>query len=369
MSPKPSVSGPFIRGVDSSTGVLSQPKGSVPRASNLILTKRGSLITCDGSALIHAYNGVPTANRGIILGTFFFSPIGVPGYYMMLQQSKDYPLGSPQNLVTSDGGAGGILPTSVTLVYGVTASDGIGGETPISATATFVQGGTAHKVTLTWNIVPNAAYYNVYRVVQGSGSPVLVLGGALPVLQPAPGNLTVTYTDTGNAIALSVGIASSESNASGSIYTFVTSGPHGLSVGNPIVVSGVTPSGYNGSYNVLTVANSLVVTVVGTNGFLANVGAGGTLASGTADNVDDTQQVVLYKMPVLPPAGTLTAYTDANVVALLPVNPRASTSVGGVTATTPGAGGAAGTGGSGSGGSGGSTGSGGGGNGGRPSTL
>lgn len=74
MAFKPTTFGPWVRGVDASTGELSQPKGSVPRGSNLLLTKRGSLQTCNGSAIIDAYNGVPTLGRGRDLCDFFFQP-------------------------------------------------------------------------------------------------------------------------------------------------------------------------------------------------------------------------------------------------------------------------------------------------------
>src|ERR1035441_3998088 len=101
MGVKPSTFGPFIKGVDSSTGVLTQPKGSIPRGSNLLLSKRGSLRTCDGSGMVNAYNGVPTAGRGRDMCDFFFAPTGVAGYYLRLMKALDQHLGAPKNLAAS----------------------------------------------------------------------------------------------------------------------------------------------------------------------------------------------------------------------------------------------------------------------------
>ncbi len=99
MAMKPISFGPFVRGVDASTGVLSQPKGSVPRESNLILNKRGALKTCDGSQIVNAFNGVPTAGRGKAMCEFFYEPIGVAPYYLRIMKALDQPLGAPQNLL------------------------------------------------------------------------------------------------------------------------------------------------------------------------------------------------------------------------------------------------------------------------------
>src|SRR6267378_1027792 len=100
--------GPFVRGVDSSTGTLTQPKGSIPRGSNLLLSKRGSLRTCDGSLLVNAFNGVATPGRGRAMCEFFFAPTGVAAYYLRLMKALDFPLGAPQNL-TAVVAAGGTL--------------------------------------------------------------------------------------------------------------------------------------------------------------------------------------------------------------------------------------------------------------------
>src|SRR5438046_6639690 len=88
----------FIKGVNASASKTNQPQGSIPRASNLVLTRRGSLITCDGSQILHSFNGTPTAGRGKVMASKLFSPTGVSRYYLSLIKALDIPLGAPQNL-------------------------------------------------------------------------------------------------------------------------------------------------------------------------------------------------------------------------------------------------------------------------------
>jgi large repetitive protein len=67
MGVKPIPYGPW-KGIDASTGTLTQPKGTIPRGSNLILAKRGSLRTVDGSTVIDAYNGILGPDTGPVAG-------------------------------------------------------------------------------------------------------------------------------------------------------------------------------------------------------------------------------------------------------------------------------------------------------------
>src|SRR5258708_26688956 len=63
----------FTKCLDASTDRLDQPRGSLPNISNLLFTKRGSLITCDGVRVIgdpaDFANAapLPTANNGQIV--------------------------------------------------------------------------------------------------------------------------------------------------------------------------------------------------------------------------------------------------------------------------------------------------------------
>src|ERR1700678_1504564 len=188
MGVKPSSFGAFVKMIDASTGRLIQPKGSIPRGSNLLASKRGSLRTCDGTDIIDAYNGVPTSGRGRAMAEFFFAPTGVAGYYLRIMQALDQHLGAPRNLAVSVVSGGSLV--SETYYWVVTAIDGAGGETVISneVSATVSGGETAD---LTWNVVPNAFGYNVYRGTT-SGGEVLLGGPGLP----ASSN---SYQDNGSA--------------------------------------------------------------------------------------------------------------------------------------------------------------------------
>jgi hypothetical protein len=200
MSLKPAPQGAFIKGVDASTGLLLQSRGSIPRGSNLLLTKRGSLRTCDGSALVCAYAGAPAAGRGKIMEQFLFAPIGVSPYYLIIAKALDQPLGRPLHAgVTDAGGSGSGL--SGQYYWKITALDGAVGETTTSeeVTTTLPSG---HNATVTWDVVPNAVGYNVYRslgAVPGSeqllSTPASPITGTVP--QVTPGTLTVTFTDVG----------------------------------------------------------------------------------------------------------------------------------------------------------------------------
>src|SRR5271166_5120150 len=135
MTLKASSSGAFVRGVDASTGLLLQPKGSVPRASNLLLTKRGSLRTCDGSAIIGQWTGgaLPTTHVRA-MADFYYEPTGASNPIpLRVMQLLDQHLGAPQHLAAADGGSGGTL--SGTYFYEVTAIDSfgptVGGETTV----------------------------------------------------------------------------------------------------------------------------------------------------------------------------------------------------------------------------------------------
>ena len=55
----------FIKGVDASTDRFDQPKSTLPRISNLLFTRRGSLITCDGSSSLSTFLN-PTSAKGSI---------------------------------------------------------------------------------------------------------------------------------------------------------------------------------------------------------------------------------------------------------------------------------------------------------------
>src|SRR6266481_4368157 len=144
---KPVPTKPFLKGMNSATDPYTQPPGTFPRGSNFLLNKRGALDTCDGTQLVHAFNGLVLGPGHLkVMCDFLFSPTGVPRYYLALMKTFDITLGAPQNLTAADGGAGGSLAINTTFFYKVTALDGAGGETIASNEASFAIPAASHKV-------------------------------------------------------------------------------------------------------------------------------------------------------------------------------------------------------------------------------
>src|ERR1700722_3518418 len=133
--------GPWIKGVDASTGVLTQPKGSIPRGSNVILSKRGSLRTCDGTSIVNAFDGNPTLGINRAMCEFFFAPTGVTGYFLRILEASSQPIGAPNNLAAG-ASSGGSLTSGQPYYWVVTALDGAGGETTISNEVTYTPSGS-----------------------------------------------------------------------------------------------------------------------------------------------------------------------------------------------------------------------------------
>ena len=327
---RPVTFGNFVRGVDASAGVLTQPRGSVPRSSNLLLTKRGSLHTCDGTALLHAFGGVPAAGRGKMMANFLFAPTGVSRYYLAVAKALDLRLGNPRNLVVVTA-AGGSL-AAATYVYKVTALDGAGGQTDAFQEVNVVTGANG-KNTLTWNIVPNAQAYNVYRSTS-SGTESLLVGSAtavLPVPQPAAGALTVTFVDDGTTSQPAITATASWTSVFSGVFTttvtFSTNIALTLSPGTSIVASGFTGAAafINGTQFVNSVIDSQHFAVVIFPGSNKGTGSGsGNLAlPGVPVSDTTTQQTALYKMPPIvgSPATIPVSYNNANIVALFPADP------------------------------------------------
>src|SRR6267142_4587481 len=259
MSPayKPAPAKPFLKGLMASSDPYSQPPGTFPRGSNMLLNKRGALDVCDGTQLIHAFNGAVQSGRGKVTCTFLFSPTGVSRYYLAIIKAFDIPLGAPQNFTVLTA-AGGTL-AAATYFYKVTALDGVGGETTASNEVSQVTP-LNNKNMLTWNIVPNATQYNVYRSTS-SGTEVLLTSSNLPVAQAATGALTFSYVDDGTASAPSIAIASATSNSFGNVATFQTVAPNNLANGQAIVVSGSSQPGYNGTFSIQGIIDATHFTV------------------------------------------------------------------------------------------------------------
>jgi hypothetical protein len=314
---KPVSFGPFAKGIDASTGTLTQPKGSVPRASNLLLTKRGSLKSADGSAIVNAYNGVPTVGRGKAMCDFFFQPVGVAPYYLRIMKALDQPLAAPRHFTTALV-AGGALTSGQIYFYTVTALDGVGGETnavtEVSATPLI---GSGLSVQLTWNIVPNAISYNVYRSTS-SGTEIILNGVGLPVLQPALGNLTVSYTDTGAATAgVVVAVNFISANRGGRIVSLAS--PFAATPNSFGTYAAGSNPAMSATYQILYNSSTNVLVLLGVNNTqISSTGGTFTIQQGAQPpHPNTTQQTALYAMA---PAGTGVSYDNGKIVALFPAD-------------------------------------------------
>jgi uncharacterized membrane protein YgcG len=370
---KPVPTKPFIKGMNAATDPYTQPPGTFPRGSNFLLNKRGGLDVCDGSQLVHAFNGAVQASRGKAMCDFLFTPTGVPSYYLSLMKALDIALGPPQNLTVVTA-AGGTLPAA-TYFYKVTAIDGVGGETTVSSEASVATGANG-KNTLTWNIVPNAFQYNVYRSTV-TNTETLLSGTNVPVAQAAPGNLTVSYVDDGtattapvNLVAAPNGITKLPNNVAiaSSLIQFTTQTAFNLAPGEQTQAAGVTNATFNGFYTVVSIISPTVF-IGGTNNAGVNALAvgtqsgGGTVSAGVPPAGDNTQQIALFQMPVIvgSPAILPASYNNANIVALFPANLVVGGGASGASGSTGGGGGGSGGGGGTGGGGGGGGGLGGGG--------
>lgn len=350
MSPayKPIPVAPMLKGLFSSTDIYTQPKGTFPRGSNLLLNKRGALDVCDGSQLVHAFQGQVQSGRGKMMADFLFSPTGVARYYLALAKALDMPLGSPQNLsvVTA---AGGTLAVG-NYFYKVTALDGAGGET-IASNEVNIGTGANGKNTLTWNVVPNAQGYNVYRGTSSGGESPLT-GVGLPVAQVPIGSASVSFVDTGFPNVGSVQIDVAQVAANQLTINWFTKTTHGMISGTPFSSSGTFGGFLDGAYQVLSVVTPTSFITANPHHVPAGTATqvGIVTPTGSTPATDTTQQTALFKMPVIAgsPALIPVSYDNTNIVALFPADPLFYEGGGG-----GGSGGGGGTGGGGSSGGGG----------------
>ena len=164
----------WLRGVVASFAQFTQPPGSLARVSNLLLQRRGSLKSCDGSQIISELSGViwPTSgNIGPITEVFLYEPIGAANQYYLLRKDFQLHIGPPTGVTSADGGAGGLL-SALTYVWVITALDGAGGETVASVQTADLPLAAGHKANLSWTIPtpsgslqsgPLPVAYNIYR--------------------------------------------------------------------------------------------------------------------------------------------------------------------------------------------------------------
>ncbi len=314
----PQSQGPWLKGLVASNQPLAQPKGSFPRASNLVLMERGALTPCDGSGIINWFNGAVQNNRGRFMSEFLYEPTGVNPYYLALAQGLDEPLGPP-HLVSATPSAGGSLVSGQQYFYKITAIDGVGGETTVSNELSATPSGGNLSVTLVWNVVPNAFGYNIYRSTT-TGTEVLLYSAKLPVIQPSPLAATVTFIDDGTA---STGVTYT-AHAFGNVFPidnqvdFTTTVPVVGTPSGTIIATGFTPAGFNITYPSFVQNSPTSFTAFRPGTTPGGNGTGGSITfQSTPPIADTTQQTVLFQMP----RGTVpVTYTNANIVAFFPAS-------------------------------------------------
>jgi len=354
----------FAKGVNASSSKTNQPPGTVARASNLVLTRRGSLVTIDGTKILHSFNGTPTAGRGRVMASKLFSPTGVSRYYLSLIKALDLTLGLPNNLTLATAGGGSLA--AATYFYKVSAIDGATGETQGSVEASIITGANG-KNTLTWNVVPNATGYNVYRSTS-TGTETLLVGSPtaiLPVPQVAAGTILVTFIDDGTTISNASYTVTSAIITLSQVLplpllqnaTFTVTSTIGLAIGQRFVYTPGTNANFAVTWVIIGVIDGTHFTASHSGAATLPTGAtttGGSFTIGQLPpETDTTQQVALFKMPVISgtPATLPTPYNNSNIVALFPADLITPVDGGG-------GGGSGGGGGTGGGGSGGGTGGG-----------
>jgi hypothetical protein len=176
----------WLKGVNAASTTFAQPPGSHPRSSNLVLTKRGGLVTCDGTSLLSVLNDIGTIGPhiaregwGPMTELFLFQPTGsAASYYGIIKSVQSggiSPIGPP---TVADGGAGGVLNGSYE--WAITALDGAGGESNPSPTVIAVVP-AGHKANVSWTALPLAVSYNVYRTAVGNTFPLEKLN-ATPII-------------------------------------------------------------------------------------------------------------------------------------------------------------------------------------------
>lgn len=159
--------GSFIRGLNAAFERFSQPRGSVPRVSNALLTRRGAWKTCDGSLILSWQKDLAEDNVPIPAPynpplsrmwkeIFLYQPVvSTPTYFGLLADPSKH-LATPG--VPTLSAIAGVLTGTYTVT--ISALDGVGGETLVGTGAVIAI--VAQGIHATWTAVPGAAGYNVY---------------------------------------------------------------------------------------------------------------------------------------------------------------------------------------------------------------
>ncbi len=220
------------------------------------------------------------------------TPTGTVQFYDNL-----LPIGSP---VTLNGSGAATVTINTALVQAASGNPDVltPGQHAVSAVYTPDAAGMNTYFTSTDDYIQNvqdqpfnAADAFVYRVGDGTtplnpSAPSTVqgsIGSTIFVDEYTPAGALVQSLALPTADGPTVGV--SGASESGSTVTITTGVPHGFSAGQQVVVSGMTPSGYNGTFTIVSVPTSTTFTYTDSTTGLANATAFGTATTSTVHAV------------------------------------------------------------------------------------
>ena len=178
----------FVKGLNAATPAFAQPPGTLPRISNLLLTKRGGLITTPGSATLSKLDNMLIQAAPIRVYTvFIYQPSAGPAHYVALISDPTSQTDPVADLAYAGTTGGGTLGAG-DFYWVVTALDGVGGETTVSNEVHHLAVNPEGNALLAWTAIYGAASYNVYRGITP--------GGELLIIQ---NNVATVANDTGMA--------------------------------------------------------------------------------------------------------------------------------------------------------------------------
>jgi hypothetical protein len=154
---------------------------------------------------------------------------------------------------------------------------------------------------------------NVGDSVTISGVGIAGYNGTFTVTS-VPSTRSFTYTDPAAGLGISGGgtvtLNVPGTTESGTTVTVTTAAPHGRAVGDVVVISGVSPSGYNGTFTITAVPSARSFQYTAASSGLAN-GGGGTAT------YDSPFQVGIGGNDSAVIGGAGLAYTNANLTAAI----------------------------------------------------
>lgn len=238
----------FVRGINAATGLLSQQEGALTRASNMLLTQRGSLQVCDGSSSIGQLPS-PFTNPAAI-GPFVAFGSGQYPLYAVLANPSSQILADVTGLAgTLTGSSGNPAGNYYFAVVALGDSSGIHSN----GLANLLEIGTSSAfagINFSWNAVPGAVSYAIYYLQFGTSAVGQLLASGISMNSYdwtgtlSPGTTPIPTPNSSYVLQLLIGSVTPPSQVVG--FTPVTNGqfpgtapqPAQLAPGDPKFVFG-----------------------------------------------------------------------------------------------------------------------------------